>query len=175
MILSRFMISMFLSAIALITGWPPNVIPCEYIDVSCRNGSMTRSVATTAPIAAYEDESPLAHVMMSAGCRSAPSANQRRFEMRELRARKLAQFDVVGSRAFVENNEGVGRFAPFFMWESDDRHFLHGGVSQKHAFNFDRRNVFAAADDDVFQAVANFDVTIRMHDRGVAGVKPSAA
>ena len=30
---SRFMISMFFSAIAHITGWPPNVIPCAYIDV----------------------------------------------------------------------------------------------------------------------------------------------
>ena len=27
------MISMFFSAIAHITGWPPNVIPCEYIEV----------------------------------------------------------------------------------------------------------------------------------------------
>ena len=61
MIPSRFMISMFFSAIALITGWPPNVIPCEYIDVSARNGSITRSVATTAPIAAYDEESPFAH------------------------------------------------------------------------------------------------------------------
>ena len=66
-------------------------------------------------------------------------------------------------------------FAPFFMWEPDDRNLLHGRVSQKHAFDFDRRNVFAAADDDVFQAVANFDVTIGMHDCGVAGMKPAAA
>ena len=59
------MISMFLSAIAHITGWPPNVMPCENIDVSARNGSITRSVATTAPIAAYDEESPFAHVTMS--------------------------------------------------------------------------------------------------------------
>ena len=52
MIRSRFMISMFLSAIALITGCPPNVIPCVYIEDASRNGSITRSVATTAPIAA---------------------------------------------------------------------------------------------------------------------------
>src|SRR5258705_4075946 len=61
------------------------------------------------------------------------------------------------------------------MWEPDDRYFLHGLVFQKHAFDFNRGNVFAAAYDDVFQAVANFDITIRMHDRGVAGMKPSAA
>ena len=78
-------------------------------------------------------------------------------------------------RAFVENNKGMRRFAPIFMREPDDRHFLHGRMSQKHAFNFNRRNIFAAAYDDIFQAIANFNVTIRMHDRRVAGMKPSAA
>lgn len=99
----------------------------------------------------------------------------RRFEVCELRPGKLAQLTLVGSCAFVENNEGVRRFAPFFMRESDDRHLLHGRVSQKHTFNFDRRNIFAAAYDDVFQAVTNFNVSIRVHDCSVAGVKPSAA
>ena len=99
----------------------------------------------------------------------------RRFEVRELRPCKLAQLAFLGARAFVENNKGMRCFAPFFMWEPDDRYFLHGRVSQKHAFNFNGRNVFAATDDDVLHAVANFDVTIRMHDRGVAGMKPSAA
>ena len=41
------------------------MIPCEYIDVDSRNGSITRSVVTTAPIAAYDDERPFAHVTMS--------------------------------------------------------------------------------------------------------------
>src|SRR5882724_12183748 len=98
-----------------------------------------------------------------------------RLEVREVRARELAQLALIGLRAFVENNKGVRRFAPFFMWEPDDRYFLHGLVSQKHAFDFNRRNVFAAAYDDVFQAIANFDITIGMHDRGIAGMKPSAA
>ena len=99
----------------------------------------------------------------------------RRFEVREVRARKLAQLALISARAFVENNKGMRRFAPFFMWEPDDRHLLHGRVSQKHAFDFNGRNVFAATYDDVLYAVANFDVTIRMHDRRVAGMKPSAA
>ena len=47
------------------TGWPPNVMPCEYIFVPSRNGSKTLSVAITAPIAAYADDSPFAHVMRS--------------------------------------------------------------------------------------------------------------
>ena len=52
MIPSRFMISMFFSAIADMTGWPPNVIPCEYIEEPSRNGAATLSDTTTAPIAA---------------------------------------------------------------------------------------------------------------------------
>src|SRR5437773_4028669 len=94
--------------------------------------------------------------------------------MREVRPRKLAQLALIGPRAFVENNKGMRRFAPTFMRESDDRYLLHGRVSQKHTFHFDRRNVFAAAYDDVFYAVANFDITIGMQDCSVAGMKPSA-
>src|SRR2546430_6760220 len=99
----------------------------------------------------------------------------RRFEVRELRPCKLTQLAFLGARPFVENNKGMRCFAPFFMWEPDNRHFLHGRVSQKHTFNLNGRNVFASTYDDVLQAVANFDVTIGMHDRGVAGMKPSAA
>src|SRR5204862_2402642 len=50
----------------------------------------------------------------------------RRLEVRELRARKLAQLALIRVRAFVEDNKGMRCFAPFFMWEPDDRHFLHG-------------------------------------------------
>jgi hypothetical protein len=97
-----------------------------------------------------------------------------RLEVREIRARKLSQFALIRVCAFVENNKGVRRFAPAFIREPDDCDLLHRGVSQKDAFNFDRRNVFTAADDVVLQTVANFDVAIRMHDRSIAGMLPSA-
>ena len=42
----------------------------------------------------------------------------RRLEMREMRARKLAQLALVGGRALLENNEGVRRLAPAFMRQS---------------------------------------------------------
>ena len=56
---------MFLSAIAHIVGWPPKVIPCMNVLVPSTNGSITLSVATTAPIDAYAEESPFAQVRMS--------------------------------------------------------------------------------------------------------------
>jgi len=40
------------------------------------------------------------------------------------------------------------------MRQPNDRHLLHGRVSQENTFDFDRGDVFAAANDDVFQAVA---------------------
>src|SRR5438477_9780442 len=95
--------------------------------------------------------------------------------MCEVRPRKLAQLALVGARALPQNNEGVRRFAPAFMRPPDDRDLLHGRMLQEHALDFDGGNVFAAADDDIFQPVANLDVTIRMHDRSVARMKPSTA
>ena len=95
----------------------------------------------------------------------------RRFKVREVSACELEQLALIGVRALVENNKSVRRFAPLFMRKSYDRHFLYSRVFQKDAFDFDRRNVFAATDDDILYAVANFDVTIGMHDGGVAGFR----
>ena len=58
----------------------------------------------------------------------------RRFEVRELCAREIAQLAFIGAGAFVENDKSVRRFAPFLMRESDDRYLLHGRVSQKHDY-----------------------------------------
>jgi hypothetical protein len=81
----------------------------------------------------------------------------RRLEVREVRTCKLEQLALVCARALLQNNEGVRRLAPAFMCEPDDSNLFHGRVSQKDAFNFNRRNVFPAAYNDIFQTVANFD------------------
>src|SRR6266567_7689089 len=99
----------------------------------------------------------------------------RRFEVSEVGPRKFAQLSLIGARALPENNEGVRRLAPALMRQANDRHLLHCGVSQEHTFDFDRGDVFSAADDDVFQAVAYLHIAIRMDDGGIAGAKPSAA
>ncbi len=33
--------------------------------------------------------------------------------------------DSSSTRAFMENNKGMRRFFPLFIWNSDDRDFLH--------------------------------------------------
>src|SRR5438874_10325612 len=98
----------------------------------------------------------------------------RRFEVSEVGPGKFAQLSLVGLRALSQNDKGVRRFAPAFVRQTNNRHFLHGRVPQENAFDLDGGDVFAAAYYHIFQAVADFDVAIRVHDRGVAGVKPTA-
>src|SRR5438105_6861486 len=99
----------------------------------------------------------------------------RRFEMREVSPRKRAHLVLICALGFLEHNKSVWRLAPAIMRQPDDRDLLHRRMPQKHALNFDRGNVFAATDDNVFEAVANLDVTIRMHHRSIARMKPSTA
>ena len=78
----------------------------------------------------------------------------RRFEVSEVGPREVAQLSLVGLRALSGNDKGVRRFTPAFVWQANNRHFLHGRVPQENAFDLNGGNVFAAANDDVFQAVA---------------------
>ena len=75
----------------------------------------------------------------------------------------------------LQHDERVRRLAPLLVRQADDRRFLHRGMAQQHALDLDRRDVLAAADDHVLEAVADLDVAVRMDDRGVAGVEPAAA
>jgi hypothetical protein len=45
----------------------------------------------------------------------------RRLEVRDVRPRKLAQLVFIDARVFLQNNKGVWRLAPAFMWESVNR------------------------------------------------------
>ena len=91
----------------------------------------------------------------------------RRFGVSELGPGKFAQLSFVGLRALSQNDKGVRRFAPAFVRQANDRHFLHCGVSQKHAFDLNGRDVFATANDDIFQAIADLD-KYRMRSIGPA-------
>src|SRR6266496_742094 len=98
----------------------------------------------------------------------------RRFEVSEVGPREVAQLSLVGLRALSGNDKGVRRFTPAFVWQANNRHFLHGRVPQENAFDLNGGDVFAAANDDVFQAVADLDIAIGMYDRGVSSMKPAA-
>jgi hypothetical protein len=78
-----------------------------------------------------------------------------------------------GSGAIPQYHEGMGRFTPSVMWHADDRDFLYRRVTQEAAFDLNRRDVFTPAYDNVLETVSDFHVSVRMHDRRVAGVKPT--
>ena len=60
----------------------------------------------------------------------------RRFEVREPVARKCAKLGFCHRRARLQHDEGVRRFAPLRVRHPHDRGFLHGGMTQQHAFDF---------------------------------------
>ena len=47
-------------------------------------------------------------------------------------------------------------------------------MAVESVFHFERRDVFAAGDDDVLGTVLDFDVAVGLDHRQVAGVKPAA-
>ena len=64
-------------------------------------------------------------------------------------------------------------FAPLLVRDADDRDLLHGRMPQDDSLYFYGRDVLAAADDDVLEAIANLDVLIRMHHGCVTAVEPA--
>ena len=75
----------------------------------------------------------------------------------------------------LEHHERVRRLAPLLVRHADDRDFLDRVVTQQHRLDLDRRNVLAAADDHVLQAIGDLHVAVGMHDGGIAGVEPAVA
>jgi len=67
------------------------------------------------------------------------------------------------------------RFTPFLMWHADDGDFLYCWVAQEATFHLDRRDVLAAADNDILKTVADFNKTVRVNDCSVTRVEPSVS
>src|SRR5262249_33409080 len=65
----------------------------------------------------------------------------RALEVREPLARVRAELLRRCRRARFEDDEGVRRFTPFLVGQTDNGGFLHGGVAQQYALDLDRRDV----------------------------------
>src|SRR5262245_34062779 len=99
----------------------------------------------------------------------------RNFEVSHPFARELAEF-VFGCRAArFQYHESARGFSPLLVGNTDNRDFLYRGMAQQDAFDFDRGDVLAAADDDILEAIADLDVAVRMHHCSVSSVEPSVA
>ena len=79
-----------------------------------------------------------------------------------------------GGGAGFQLHKGTGRLAPTVIGLGHHSGGQHVGVTVQHVFDFNRRNVFTARDDDVFAAVFDLNVAIRVLHRQVAAVEPAA-
>ncbi len=95
--------------------------------------------------------------------------------MRQLRPRKFSKLLLGRRLTGFQHDKGAGRLPPAFVRKADHRHLLHGGMVQQTSLDLDRRDVFATADDDVLQPVADLGVPVRVDDGGIAGVEPAIA
>ena len=93
---------------------------------------------------------------------------------REPRARHLAQ--VVGRDVgpVAQHDVGLRHLAPELVGHADHGDLDDRGVGGERVLDLDARDVLAAGDDDVLQAVADLDVAVGMHHAEIAGAEPPA-
>ena len=96
----------------------------------------------------------------------------RRLEMGHAFAYERSQVLVRCRHAGAENDEGMWCLTPALVRHADNRCLEDGRVAQQHRFHLNGGYVLAPADDHVLDAVADFNVSVRVYDGGVAGVKP---
>ena len=75
----------------------------------------------------------------------------------------LGQFDAVGS-----DHKSCRLFAIFFRRTTDDRHIPYARHRTDKVFDFLWRNIFAAANDEVFKATSNVIVAFGIHAANIA-------
>src|SRR6266404_7117691 len=78
-------------------------------------------------------------------------------------------------RVLFEHHESFHSLAAIWIVYTDHCGFLHCRVSEQHVFNFRGIDVEAAHQDQVFLALDDVEVTILVHARHVARVKPTVA
>src|SRR5258708_10015242 len=99
----------------------------------------------------------------------------RRLEVGKPASRVLDQLPLRRSLTRLQDDECERRLPPLLVRQTHDGRLLNRGMTKQDTLDFDRRDVLAPADDHVLDPVANLDVCVRVHDRGVAGVEPPIA
>ncbi len=91
-----------------------------------------------------------------------------------LLAAELANFGFGCSCIRPKFDEGARNLAPFLVWFGHDCGEIHRWMAVQNVFHLDRGNVLAAGYDDVFRAVFDPNVSVRLDHRQIAGVQPAA-
>src|SRR5437762_2228733 len=98
----------------------------------------------------------------------------RHLEACEVAGAKRFQFFGADLRIGLEADEGGDRLSIYRIGLSDDGGLSHGWMAVEHLFDLARRNVFAAANNQIILAVDDVAVAVGIHIADVASVKPSA-
>ena len=91
-----------------------------------------------------------------------------------MRAAERAEFLRRHSGTRLQLHERTRRLAPFLVRLRHHGGAQHGRVAVQRFLHLDGRNILAAADNNILGTIADFHVTVGLHDREVAGVEPAA-
>ena len=94
--------------------------------------------------------------------------------MRKLLTAEFNDLTLAGVASWPERNVGFRHFSPFLIRYCDDGAFHYIRVFADRLLNLLRGDVLSSADDDVLLAIANLNVTRRMHNSQIAAVEPTA-
>ncbi len=93
--------------------------------------------------------------------------------LREFCGQKFTQLFRLHRDAFFRDNHSQRALLPFRMRHAYHSSFTHAGMAHQRVFKINGANPFAAGFDEVLAAVKNFNVTLVINRRYIAGAKPS--
>src|ERR1700730_15169855 len=76
---------------------------------------------------------------------------------------------------WLQYNQSQWNLAPLFVRHRNHSRFKYGRMCENGFLYFERRNVFAAADDDVFLAIDDKEISIFIPCSHISGMEPSSA
>ena len=94
--------------------------------------------------------------------------------MRQVLAAMSHDLVACGDRAWLQLHKRTWRLPPLVVRLGHNRGKQHGGMAMQHVLDLERRDVFAARDDDVLRPILHLDVAVGMHHGKVARVEPAA-
>ena len=95
--------------------------------------------------------------------------------MRDVRTAEFDQFGFRGRGIRLQHHQRLGYFTPLLVGNRNHRGLQHRGMREDGLFEFERGDILAAADDDVFLAVDHQQVAVFVERGHVSGVEPAAA
>src|SRR4029077_13965948 len=99
----------------------------------------------------------------------------RRLIVRHAPAAKFEQLRLRSLLPRLQHHQRLRNFPPLLIRHRNHRKLVHGRMSQERLFYFKRRNILAAAHDNVLLPIHNQQVTFLINRRHVPSVKPSTA